>query len=114
MIGANTFINNNFSLCAEKSNIIIGARCMIGPKFMAMSSDGHGLSIKKRNGIENIKSADIVIGDDCFIGANVTILKGVQLGSGCVVGAGSIVTQSFAPNSLIAGNPAKFIKAINQ
>ena len=114
MIGANTYINNNFSICAEKSNITIGARCMIGPKFVAMSSDGHGLSIKKRNGIENIKSADIIIGDDCFIGANVILLKGVNLGSGCVVAAGSVVTHSFEADSLIAGNPAKLVRKIEQ
>ncbi|MCI5969161.1 acyltransferase [Helicobacter sp.] len=115
MIHAHTFINNNFSLCASYSNITIGQRCMIGPKFTAMSGDGHGLSIKYRNNhIDKIKCTDIVIGDDCFIGANVTILKGVHLGRGCVVGAGSVVTKSFGENSLIAGNPARLIRTINQ
>ena len=77
----------------------------------------HSLNFEKRIDIVNDddrRTKPVLIKKGAFIGANVTILKGVQLGSGCVVGAGSVVTQSFAPNSLIAGNPAKFIKTINQ
>ncbi len=114
LIGENTFINNDFSLCAEKANIIIGAHCFIGPRFFAMSSDGHGLSIANRNDFNMIKAKDIIIGDDCFIGANVIILKGVELWRGCVVGAGSVVTKNFPPNSLICGNPARFVRKIEQ
>lgn len=53
---------------------------------------------------------DIVIGHDVWIGANSTILSGVTLGNGCVVGAGSLVTKSFPPYSIIGGNPAKLIR----
>lgn len=72
--------------------------------FQAINSDFHALSIQERNNEALVKSADIIVGNHCFIGNNVSILKGVRLGNGCVVGAGSVVT----------GNPANLIKTINQ
>lgn len=114
MINSHTTINNNFCMCAERANIYIGKNCLIGVNFSATSSDFHGLSIKDRNNREKIKSKDIYIDDDCFIGSNVTILKGVRLGRGCVVAASSVVTHSFEDNSLIAGNPARLIRKIEQ
>ena len=53
------------------------------------------------------------IGDDCWIGGNVTILAGVTIGKGCVVGAGSVVTRDVEDYSIVAGNPAKHLKKIN-
>lgn len=51
----------------------------------------------------------ITIGDNCFIGQNSTLMLGVTLGETCIVGAGSVVTHSFPPHSVIAGNPARKI-----
>jgi acetyltransferase-like isoleucine patch superfamily enzyme len=52
----------------------------------------------------------VTIKDHVWIGCNVTILKGTQIGNNCVVAAGSIVKGSFPDNVLLAGNPAKIIK----
>ena len=53
----------------------------------------------------------IIIGDNVWIGANVSILPSVELGNNCIVGAGSVVTKNFKEENLtIAGNPAKIIK----
>ena len=52
----------------------------------------------------------IVIGNDVWIGAQATILKGVEIADGAVVGAGSVVTKSVPPNAIVVGNPAKVVQ----
>lgn len=57
----------------------------------------------------NDVSKDLTIAEDVFIGANVTILSGADIGRGCIVGAGSVVTKPIPPYAIIAGAPAKII-----
>lgn len=58
---------------------------------------------------QGVTREGINIGSDCWIGAKVTILDGVSLGRGCVVGAGSVVTRSFPDFTIIGGVPAKVL-----
>lgn len=50
------------------------------------------------------------IGENCFIGGRSLILPGVEIGDGCVVGAGSVVTKSVPPRCVVAGNPARILR----
>lgn len=53
---------------------------------------------------------DVSIGNDVWVGTGVTILSGVTIGDGAIIGAGSVVTKDIAPYSIVAGNPARFIR----
>jgi len=53
----------------------------------------------------------IVIEDDVWIGANATILKGVRISRGSIVGSGAVVTKDVPPYSIVGGNPAKIIRS---
>lgn len=56
----------------------------------------------------------IVVGDDCFVGMRSILMYGVSLGDHCVVAAGSVVTKSFPPRSVVGGNPARKISTIDE
>lgn len=58
------------------------------------------------------KNKPIKLGKNCWIGANVVILAGIEIGDNSIVGAGSVVTKSFGCNEIIAGVPAKVIKEL--
>lgn len=94
----------------SKIGIEIGSCCAISWDVEFLDTDFH--KVINFDGSEVINSARIRIGDNCWIGARAIILKGVSLGNGCVVAAGSVVTKSFPKNSLIAGNPARLVREI--
>ncbi len=111
VIESGTFINNGCVVIADRGQIKIGKRCLIGPLFFVADSDFHGLEVVDRlNG--NYECEDVVIGDDVFIGAGVKVLKGVNIGRGAVIGSGSVVVNDVAPYSICAGVPAKPIKEL--
>lgn len=108
--GNNIHINNSFSAIAEKC-IRIGNDVLIGYHCNISDSDFHNLAVDKRMETDPTPE-EVVIGNNVFIGNNVTILKGVFLGENCVVASGAVVTKSFAPNSILGGVPAKVIGSV--
>ena len=94
-------------------NISIGKKCLVSYNTSFLDHD-HVLNKKGISPLDSGLTAGdkIIIQDNCFIGAHCFILKGVKLGTQCVVAANSVVTKSFPAYSIIAGNPAKLIKKI--
>ncbi|MCS7070899.1 MAG: hypothetical protein NZM00_05290 [Anaerolinea sp.] len=60
------------------------------------------------------RTAPVIVEDEVFIGMQAIILKGVRLGRGCVIGAGSVVTQDVPPGMIAAGNPARVIRPVDR
>lgn len=111
-------IGNNVGISGAtiyaRKGITIGDNTLIGGNVKILDNDFHPLEIEARNNDikEKIRSKEIMIGKNCFVGANSLILKGVEIGDGSIVGAGSVVTGKFPKNVIIAGNPAKIIKKL--
>lgn len=99
-----------------RKEIEIGDNTCIGGNTKILDNDFHPLEIEARNADikEKIGTKPIKIGKNCFIGCNALILKGTELGDGCVVGAGAVVSGKFEPGSVIAGNPAKVIRKLEE
>jgi acetyltransferase-like isoleucine patch superfamily enzyme len=98
-------------VCAQQS-ITIGDRVRLGCGVMVIDTDFHPKDAGLRAADPRAgQSAPVVIGNDVFVGARAIILKGTHLGDGCVVGAGSVVSGTFAPGTTVAGNPARVIGA---
>lgn len=107
-IGAHTYINRHTFLDATLS-LSIGMHCGIGPNCYITDHD-HGLDLAFSPLQQPMISSPTKIGDRVWIGANVTILKGVTIGDDAVVGAGSVVTKDIPEKAIAVGNPAKVIK----
>ena len=89
-------------------HITLGHGCYLAPNVGIITSNHDPI-----NPDEHLDAQDVVIGDGCWIGMNSVILPGVVLGPKTVVGAGSVVTRSFADgNAVIAGAPARLIKSL--
>jgi len=104
-IGDRTSINSGSSICAAKL-VRIGARCAIGNMALIMDTDFHSV------GDHTVAPMPrpVVIEDDVWLAARVTVLKGVTIGRGAVVAAGAVVTKDVPPYTLVGGVPAKFIR----
>jgi len=93
--------------------IQIGCRVQVGANSTIVDTDFHPLTAAGR--AQDFLAGDhapIVIEDDVFIGMNSLILKGVTIGRGSVVGAGSVVTRDVPPGVVVAGNPAVVVKEL--
>ena len=110
-IGDDTFVNHNVYFM-DGGTITIGNHCFIGPNCGFYTAN-HPLVASDRNlGYEIAKP--IIIEDNVWIGADVTILPGVTIGKGSVIGAKSLVTKDVPANVVAYGNPCRVVREITE
>lgn len=125
--GAEITIGNNVGISGAtiyaRKKITIGDNTCIGGNCKILDNDFHPIEVEERNRLlldpkggdsDLVPAREIMIGKNCFIGCNSIILKGTVLGDGCVVGAGAVVAGKFEANCVIAGNPARVIKRLEE
>lgn len=119
-LGRNFYANFNFTVL-DVCPVTIGDNVFVGPNVSILTPK-HPLVFADRNPYlsdngcvtDREYGAPITIGDNCWIAGNVTILAGANIGSGCVIGAGSVVTGDIPDNTLAYGNPCKPVRKITE
>lgn len=124
-VGNNTTIRFN-TIIGSIEQVIIGNDVIISNNVHIYDNNNHPISPKKRlemctSGFysplwdwDKSESAPVIIKDNVWIGERSTILKGVRVGEGSIIGCDSVVTKSVPPYSIVAGNPARIVKIINE
>jgi galactoside O-acetyltransferase len=123
-IGQRTYIGNSSLMCA--TNIEIGDDVTIAFETTIVDHDSHSpifslrsddltawLEGRKKNW-DDVKMSPVRIANRVWIGMHVIILEGITIGEGAVIGAGSVVTKDVPPYTLVAGNPARPIRSLEQ
>jgi len=115
-IGDSIVFGNNvgigeFAYLGGAGGLTIGDDCIVG-QYLSCHPENHNCNdLTQLIRHQGVNRKGIMIGANCWIGSKVTILDGVNIGSGCVIAAGSVVTKSFPENSIIGGVPAKLLKS---
>jgi acetyltransferase-like isoleucine patch superfamily enzyme len=110
-------------IISTRECIRIGARTMVAHGVQIFDNDSHPIDARERyadylNLIEGrprthfIPSAPVEFGEDCWVGANSIVLKGVKIGDRSIVAAGSVVTADIGDDCVAAGNPARIVRSL--
>ena len=106
VIGSESVIGNGVSIIAFFSSVELGSRCLFGSYTIAVDTDFHPLAPDERR--DAPKSNPVFIGENVTTGFRSTILKGVEIGDNCFIGAGAVVAKNIPSNQKVWGNPAIF------
>ncbi len=119
-IGKRFFGNYDLTI-QDDAPVTIGDDCNCGPK-VTIVTPVHPMLPEERFRLKGEDGAPkhlcyakpVVVGNDCWFGASVTVCPGVTIGDGCVIGAGSVVTKDIPPHTFAAGNPCRVIREITE
>ena len=123
VIGDRTYMGHGLMSVADR--VTVGNDVMLSWGITILDNNSHALrfserrndvveALKGRKDWGNVKISEVQIGDKAWIGFNVSILKGVNIGEGAIVGAGSVVTRNVAPWTVVAGNPARVLRTLSE
>ncbi|EFA80295.1 Acetyltransferase [Heterostelium album PN500] len=108
----NGFYTNHGCCFLDVAPIKIGENCMFGPN-VGLYCAGHPIDVATRNSYLEY-GYPITIGDNVWIGGNVTVLPGVTIGDNTIIGGGSVVTKSIPSNCIAVGNPCRVLREITE
>ncbi len=119
-IGDDFFANFHLTI-QDDAFVRIGDRCNFGPN-VTIVTPCHPMLPGERRALLDAEGREcrlcyakpVVIGSDCWLGANVVVCPGVTIGDGCVIGAGSVVTRDVPPMSFAGGNPCRVIRTLSE
>ena len=111
-MGDRCFLNYGAFLDPGAAGILLGNDVVIGA-YAVLSATSHSEGgVDRRAGSHN--AARIEVGNGCWLGARVTVLPGVKIAPGCIIGAGAVVTRDTEPNGVYVGVPAKRIRDLQE
>lgn len=110
IIAENVYINYS-AMCIGGGYVRIGKHTLIGPNCQFYTPNHPMDHVERRE--EKEYAYPITIGEDCWLGGNVTLLPGITIGNRCIVAAGSVVTKDVPDDCMVAGNPAIVKKRLN-
>jgi len=115
-LGSNVILGRGTHLVSTRANLWIHDNVVFGPNITIYTGDHptnvigrHISELTDKEKVDPRLDQDVVVESGCWIGANALILKGVTIGRGSVIGAGSVVTKSIPPYSVYVGVPASRI-----
>lgn len=108
-IGKNAGIRE-VKFLAKGAEIKVGELCMFSNNILIRTHDSHNVIDNNTKGVLN-PPQNVILGDHVWVGQNVTVLKGVTIGSNSILALGAIVTKSCPANCIMAGVPAKIVKS---
>ena len=110
-LGKNFYANHN-CVILDCAKVTFGDHVMVGPNCGFYTACHPIYPQQRREGVEFARP--ITVGNDVWFGGGCTVLPGVTIGDGCVIGAGSVVTRDIPASTVAAGNPCRVLRSISE